>query len=466
MRFFLSLVLPFLCSHSIGAAGIDKATSEALEHIRRGYIQYGFEELKKVAAVNNIAAQFYVAVCYEKGIAVDKNPTEAFKMYRKAAERGLPDAMYYMAAFYRDGIVVSQDATRESQWIQRYEQKGGRLTLPDLVAIYNEGIQNPANYAANPNGGSGNAPLVAQNGGNAGSHGQTINNITIVQQQPTKPVSTPAPVTAAPKKPAADQPKSDIDMNIPTGQGKQPNSFALIIANENYQDVAKVPNALNDGKTFAQYCEKTLGLPKSNIKYVQDATLNGIKRQLNWLKQVMEAYQGEASVIFYYAGHGIPDEKSRSAYLLPVDGFSTDVSSGYCLDDIYAELGSQPAKSVIVLLDACFSGAQRDGNMLASARGVAIKAKQNAPKGNMVVLSAAQGDETAYPYKEKGHGMFTYYLLKKIQETHGQVTIGELADYVTTEVKKQSIVSNGKMQTPVASPSANATGWENWKLSQ
>ncbi len=57
------MVLPFLCSLSIGAAGIDKATSEALEHIRRGYIQYGFEELKKVAAVNNIAAQFYVAVC-------------------------------------------------------------------------------------------------------------------------------------------------------------------------------------------------------------------------------------------------------------------------------------------------------------------------------------------------------------------------------------------------------------------
>ena len=147
-----------------------------------------------------------------------------------------------------------------------------------------------------------------------------------------------------------------------------------------------------------------------------------------------------------------------------VDGVGNDVNTGYSLDKLYADLSSKPAKSVMVLLDACFSGARRDGGMLASARGVAIKAKQNAPKGNMVVLSAAQGDETAYPYKEKGHGMFTYYFLKKLQDTKGNVSFGELADYVISEVKKQSIVVNGKMQTPLASPSTNATDWRNWKL--
>ena len=48
--------------------------------------------------------------------------------------------------------------------------------------------------------------------------------------------------------------------------------------------------------------------------------------------------------------------------------------------------------------------------------------------------------------------MFTYFFPKKLQETKGNVTFGELANYVTTEVKKQSIVINGKMQTPLASP--------------
>ena len=54
---------------------------------------------------------------------------------------------------------------------------------------------------------------------------------------------------------------------------------------------------------------------------------------------------------------------------------------------------------------------------------VANKAKQSIPTGNLVVLSAAKGVETAYSYKEKGHGLFTYFLLKKLQETQGDLTL-------------------------------------------
>ena len=255
---------------------------------------------------------------------------------------------------------------------------------------------------------------------------------------------------------------SDIDENIPENAVVGNPTFAVIIANENYKDVEEVPYANHDGEIFKQYCEKTLGIPKSNIKYVADATLNNIRRELKWLNQVMDVYQGEANIIFYYAGHGIPDERNGSAYILPVDGIGNDVSTGYSLDQLYSDLSSKPANSVIVLLDACFSGSKRDGRMLTSARGVAIRVKQNSPKGKMVVLSAAQGDETAYPYKEKGHGMFTYYLLKKLQNSKGDVTIGDLSDYVVGEVKKQSLVINGKIQTPQIAPSSTATDWRDW----
>jgi hypothetical protein len=115
-------------------------------------------------------------------------------------------------------------------------------------------------------------------------------------------------------------------------------------------------------------------------------------------------------------------------------------------------------------MDACFSGAQRSGAMLASARGVARKTAQGKPLGNMVVFSAAQGDETAYPYKEKGHGLFTYFLLKKLQETKGDVTFGELSNYITTNVQQQSIVVNSKSQTPTVIPSASLTNWQSLKL--
>ena len=258
---------------------------------------------------------------------------------------------------------------------------------------------------------------------------------------------------------------SDVAVNIPVTGAKNDKTFAVIIANETYRRESQVMFAKNDGKTFKKYCIQTLGLPEKNIHYAIDATLNEIRGAINWITNVADAFNGEAHIIFYYAGHGIPDESSKTAYLLPADGFGSDVSTGYKLDDLYAKLGAVPAKSVIVFLDACFSGAQRSGEMLASARGVRITAKSGAPTSNMVVFSATQGDETAYPYREKGHGMFTYFLLKKLQETKGEVTLGELSNYITTNVRQKSIVENQKSQTPTVTPSASlGEKWKGMKL--
>ncbi len=258
---------------------------------------------------------------------------------------------------------------------------------------------------------------------------------------------------------------SDVDKNIPQTNLKNDKTFAVIIANENYQTVSEVPFALNDGEVFSKYCYQTLGIPQSNVKLVKDATLNNLKREINWLSNVIQAYKGDVKIIFYYAGHGIPDESNRTSYLLPVDGNGNDVTTGYKLDDLYKKLGELSSESITVLLDACFSGTKRDGGMLASARGVAIKVKSGQPIGNMIVMSASQGDETAYPYKEKQHGMFTYFLLKKLQETKGEVNWSDLSSYITTNVSQKSIVINGKSQTPILTPSA-AVGseWKEWTL--
>lgn len=259
--------------------------------------------------------------------------------------------------------------------------------------------------------------------------------------------------------------RSDVDVNIPQTGANNDKTFAVVIANERYQREASVPYALNDGNIFAEYCKKTLGLPDANVHFVRNATLNNIKAEVTWLEKVIDAYGGSAKVIFYYAGHGIPDEKSRTAYLLPVDGYGSDVSTGFSLNSLYASLGKLPSKSVTVFLDACFSGAKREGDMMASARGVAIRVREGQPVGNMVVFSAAQNDETAYPYTDQQHGMFTYFLLKKLQQTQGEVSYRELSDYIVQEVKRNSIVKNGKSQTPMVTPSAACSDeWQGWRL--
>ncbi len=260
--------------------------------------------------------------------------------------------------------------------------------------------------------------------------------------------------------------KSDVDINIPQTKNRNEKRFAVIIANENYRRESTVQFANNDGSTFRQYCIRTLGMPEKNVHYVADATYNDMKAELDWVNTVARAYEGEAEILFYYAGHGVPDEETKTAYLLPVDGYGSNVTTGYSLAKLYENLSAMPAQSVTVFLDACFSGSKRDGQVMASsARGVAIKANSGEPKGNMVVITAATGNETAYPYQEKKHGLFTYFLLKKLQETKGKVSYAELVEYIRSEVSKKSIVENNKSQTPTLIPSAEVgENWKKWNL--
>lgn len=261
--------------------------------------------------------------------------------------------------------------------------------------------------------------------------------------------------------------KSDVDTNIPSSGIVNDKTFAVIVANEKYQSVTEVDCAENDGNMFREYCHKTLGVPEKNIHFVPNATLVNMWAQVDWLESIAKAYDGEASLIFYYAGHGIPDEGTRDAYLLPVDGSGSNVKTGYKLSELYSSLSKFPTRQTVVLLDACFSGAERTGDMLVAARGVALKSKKEVPKGNLIVFSAASGDETAYQYADKGHGLFTYFLLKKLKETKGDVSLGDLAAYVQEQVYRHSVIENSKSQTPTVIPSSELSeDWAALRLTQ
>ena len=58
----------------------------------------------------------------------------------------------------------------------------------------------------------------------------------------------------------------------------------------------------------------------------------------------------------------------------------------------------------------------------------------------------------------------TYYLLKKLQETSGNVKIGELSDYITSQVKRTSLVENGKSQIPTTIVNDDNANWRNQTL--
>jgi len=249
----------------------------------------------------------------------------------------------------------------------------------------------------------------------------------------------------------------DEDDKIPKANWKNKTTFVLIIANENYQHCVNVDFAKNDGNIFKKYCNWTLGIPSENIRYIENATSINIKDEVEIIKNKANL-NSENRIIFYYSGHGFPDVDTKSAYLLPVDGNENNINTGYKIDDLFAGLKTDIGNQTLVLLDACFSG------LYTGARGPQISTNKGKPTGNMVVFAAAQGTERAFRKENAEHGLFTYHILKHLQDSKGRTTLKELTDYVIKNVKAESS-GNFKQQTPCVTSSPDAANqWGAWNL--
>lgn len=258
---------------------------------------------------------------------------------------------------------------------------------------------------------------------------------------------------------------SDVDTNIPVEASQNANTFVVIIANENYVKLSKVPYAMNDGEIFGEYCKSTLGIPNTNIRFYKDATYGTMLAAINDIRDIARVFQGNINVIFYYAGHGASEEDTNDAFLMPIDAFAVKKEICYSLSKLYLDFYKLDANKVVLFIDACFSGATRDGKTLASARGIVVTPKSEIPHGKVLVLSASTADQTALPYEEQNHGLFTYFLLKKLKESKGNATMGELDEYIKRNVSRQSIVVNRKLQTPSTLFSKEIDSlWKEWRL--
>ena len=71
----------------------------------------------------------------------------------------------------------------------------------------------------------------------------------------------------------------------------------------------------------------------------------------------------------------------------------------------------------------------------------------------------------APPYEDEQHGMFTYYLLKKLQESKGDVSYGKLSDYISQNVSLESLRINQKEQDPKMNVSSDVENlWQSWSF--
>ncbi|MDB2443119.1 caspase family protein, partial [Flavobacteriales bacterium] len=263
---------------------------------------------------------------------------------------------------------------------------------------------------------------------------------------------------------------SKVDKNIPKNP-KVKNRFALIIGNEDYTSYQSglsteqnVDYAVNDARVFKDYAINTLGIRKENLFHLSNATAGKMSSEIERITKLVKLKGEDAELIFYYAGHGFPDEETKIPYLIPVDVTVSDLSRAIKLSDIYHKFEETNAKRVTVFLDACFTGGSRNLGLLAS-RGVKIRPKQEEMNGNLIVFSASSEEQSALPFHREKHGIFTYHLLKKIQESQGNISYSDLFDYLQEMVQETSLRYNSKEQEPKVNTSPHIVNiWRDFKF--
>ena len=263
---------------------------------------------------------------------------------------------------------------------------------------------------------------------------------------------------------------SIIDDNIPKNK-KIDNRYALIIGNEDYASKQatlsyeqNVDYAINDARVFKDYALNTLGIKDENMHFLINTTAGQMSQEIDLVNKIISKIGSDAELIVYYAGHGYPDQINKTPYLLPVDVTASNLDRAIKLDDFYSAFSSTGAGKIIIFLDACFTGGARNKSLLAS-RGIKVRPKTGALKGNIVVFSASSSDQSSLPLHKEKHGIFTYHLLKKLQETKGDINLLDLSKYLEAEVSLQSLKINKAVQEPSVSASNLVKNkWESWKF--
>ena len=205
-----------------------------------------------------------------------------------------------------------------------------------------------------------------------------------------------------------------------------------------------VDYATRDVEWIKKYLIKALGYQEQNVVMLVNnrVTRSQIEARFErWLPNVVKS-NPDAEVFVYYAGHGAPDPNTNQSFLVPYDGDPAFLeTTGYPIAKLYKVLSDLPAKRINVVLDTCFSGSGGRSVIAKGTRPMLITVNNPlVTKDNMVVFTAAGGNEISSAYREKRHGLFTYYYLKGLQgeadaNQDGMVNIEEMDHYVKTRVQ-------------------------------
>ena len=242
------------------------------------------------------------------------------------------------------------------------------------------------------------------------------------------------------------------------GQPIYSNAVAIIIGTEKYSDIniPSAPYAKRDAEVMAEYFKTSLGIQTVHLLTDEKVTAMELNTmfdsQRGRLSRIIQP--GQTDVFVYYSGHGVPQPDGSDVMLIPYDVEKAWINDyGFSLNKMYDNLASLDAKSVTVILDACFSGGSRPSESYKSESianqklvmpDISAMEQPWLDDPNFRVFTSSRGDQTSLGYDLSRSGLFTYYIACGLQgdadlNADKKITMAELVEFVTAGVNKESV---------------------------
>jgi len=215
-----------------------------------------------------------------------------------------------------------------------------------------------------------------------------------------------------------------------------------------------VPDALGIEQFFASQ-PKTLFKNIKTYKVLdKQATKPGIQKALANLKGI----SSDDVLVVYLAGHG--DSIGDTWYFIPYDVVYPEREDhvrekGITSQELEAWVNEVPAQKVVMLMDACKSGAALTRTRGFEERKALSRLSRSA---GVHIIAAAAKDQFAVEFEQLGHGAFTYTLLDAMKgaadqgkRSDGLVSIREINRYIEDELPELSEANGNAPQFPVIS---------------
>jgi uncharacterized caspase-like protein len=166
--------------------------------------------------------------------------------------------------------------------------------------------------------------------------------------------------------------------------------------------------------TYSQNKPQLFSEVKTKLVRDNEATKKGILAGLDWLKD--NAGEDDVVVVFY-AGHGERDGNGQF-HLVAVDADAKKLAdTAVTGPELKARMAALKSRRVLVLLDACHSGAIATDDLARDLK---------RPDCGVAVLCAAEGTELSRENQKDHHGYFTKWLLSGLKGEAGKNAAGEI----------------------------------------